>query len=261
MQNPFSISPDPTKLFLTASLKTVLAKVSYVIEERQGLTFIEGDVGVGKSTILRYLWQSYSSQENAVAIFIPTPLYISTFAFLKDICAEFNLPVRASMQKQLAEFNRFLLEQYTENKTVVIFIDEGQIIKGSHLELIRTLLNFETNTAKLVQIVIAAQLEMRRKLADKSKRAIRSRIVAGSTLSALSLEETEQMIQFRCEQTDIKNPFTSDALQAIYRKTNGIAREILKTCGVGLKMMQIAGLKTIDASMIDTIHSEATFGD
>lgn len=258
MQNPFSISPDPTKLFLTASLKTILEKVRYVIEEKQGLTFIEGDVGVGKSTILRYLWQSYSSQENAVAIFIPTPSYISTFAFLKDICAEFNLPVRGSMQKQLAEFNQFLLQQYAQNKTVIIFIDEGQIIRGSHLELIRTLLNFETNTAKLVQIVIAAQLEMRRKLADQSKRAIRSRIVAGSTLSALSPDETANMIQFRCDQTNIINPFTVDAVSAIYKKTGGIAREILKVCGLGLRMMQIAGLKTIDASMIDSIHDEAT---
>jgi general secretion pathway protein A len=260
MDNTFNISPDPTMLFLTPNLRAVIEKVRYVIETRQGLTFIEGEIGTGKSSVLRYLWQSYAAQENASAIFIPTPEYRSTFAFLKDICAEFDLPIRASMQKQLVEFNRFLLQEYSENRVVIIFIDEAQIIKGPQLELIRTLLNFETNTAKLVQIVIAAQLEMRRKLADESKRAIRSRIVVGSTLSALSPDETARMIQFRCDQTNIKNPFTADAVAAIYKKTNGIAREILKTCGLGLRLMQMAGLKSIEVSAIEAIHSEATIG-
>jgi type II secretory pathway predicted ATPase ExeA len=164
------------------------------------------------------------------------------------------------MQKQESELNSFLIQKYSENQRVVLFIDEAQKLPGVQLELLRTLLNFETGKHKLIQIVIAAQLELRQKLADPSKKALRSRIFAPSSLEALTLEETEQMVDFRCEQAGIANPFSKPAIQSIYTLTGGIPREILKTCAIGMEMMREAGVANIEPEMIAIIHKEAIYG-
>jgi general secretion pathway protein A len=255
----FSINPDPTLLYLTAGLKAALHKCRFVIENFQGLTAIEGDVGLGKSTVLRYLYQSYASREDCITAFIHTPSFRSEFAFLKAICAEFDIPVRTSMQKQESELNAFLIDKYSQNQRVILFVDEAQKLPGVQLELLRTLLNFETGKHKLIQIVIAAQLELRQKLADPSKKALRSRIFAPSSLEALTLDETEQMIDFRCEQAGITNPFSKPSIQSIYTLTGGIPREILKTCAIGMEMMREAGVTNIESEMIDIMHKEAIY--
>jgi len=255
----FSINPDPSLLYLTSSLRAALHKCRFVIENYQGLTAIEGDVGLGKSTILRYLYHSYSSREDCRTAFIHTPNFKSDFAFLKAICAELGLPVRASMQKQESELNSYLIGEYKENRRVILFLDEAQKMPGVQLELLRTLLNFETGQHKLIQIVIAAQLELRQKLADQSKKALRSRIFAPSSLTALTLDETQAMIDFRCQQADIVNPFTPEAVQSIYILTGGVPREILKTCAIGMELMKEAGLKEVPAEMIALVHGEAVY--
>ncbi len=126
------------------------------------------------------------------------------------------------MQKQESELNSYLISEYKENRRVILFLDEAQKLPGVQLELLRTLLNFETGQDKLIQIVIAVQLELRQKLADTSKKALRSRIFAPSSLTSLTLEETQAMLDFRCEQAGISNPFMSEAVQAIYLLTGGI---------------------------------------
>ncbi len=255
----FSINPDPSLLYLTAGLRAALHKCRFVIENYQGLTAIEGDVGLGKSTILRYLYHSYNSREDCRTAFIHTPNFKSDFAFLKAICTEFNIPIRASMQKQESELNAYLIGEYQADRRVILFLDEAQKMPGVQLELLRTLLNFETGQHKLIQIVIAAQLELRQKLADPSKKALRSRIFAPSSLAALTLEETAAMIDFRCEQAGIANPFTPDAVQSIYILTGGVPREILKTCAIGVELTKEAGLNIVEAEMIAMIHSEAVY--
>ncbi len=255
----FSINPDPSLLYLTASLRAALHKCRFVIENYQGLTAIEGDVGLGKSTVLRYLYHSYSSREDCLTAFIHTPNFKSDFAFLKAICAELGLPVRVSMQKQESELNSYLISEYKENRRVILFLDEAQKMPGVQLELLRTLLNFETGQHKLIQIVIAAQLELRQKLADPSKKALRSRIFAPSSLTPLTLDETQAMIDFRCNEAGITNPFTFEAVQAIYLLTGGIPREILKTCTIGMELMKEAGMSEIPADMVASIHGEAVY--
>lgn len=255
----FSINPDPSLLYLTATLRAALHKCRFVIENYQGLTAIEGDVGLGKSTILRYLYHSYNSREDCRTALIHTPNFKSDFAFLKAICAEFGLPVRVSMQKQESELNSYLIGEYRENRRVILFLDEAQKMPGVQLELLRTLLNFETGQHKLIQIVIAAQLELRQKLADPSKKALRSRIFAPSSLTALTLDEAQAMIEFRCHEAGITNPFGADTIQAIYLITGGIPREILKTCAIGMELMREAGFTEVPVEMVASIHGEAVY--
>jgi general secretion pathway protein A len=256
---PFTINPDPSLLYLTAGLNAALHKTRYVVERRQGLTAILGDVGLGKSTVLRYLYQSFASRDDCTVCFLHTPSYKSEFAFLKAICSEFELPLRPSQQRQESELNSFLIEQYSAGRLVVLFVDEAQKLPGSQLELVRTLLNFETGKVKLIQIVLAAQLEIRQKLADPSKKAIRSRIFAPSLLEPLTLQETGEMIQFRCDRAGIKNPFPASAVEAIYRVTGGVPREILKVCSITVEMMEHTGLKEATPELIEAMHPEAVY--
>src|SRR5215210_405839 len=214
-KQPFSISPNPLLLYLTPALQVTLEKVRFVVDSRQGLTAILGDVGLGKSTVIRYLFNEYDAREDAEATLIPSPNFPSEFAFLKKICADFGLPARRSMVDQENELRNFLVGLYAEDKVCVVFIDEAQRLPGRQLELVRTLLNFETDDTKLIQVVLSAQLELRQKLMDSTKKALRSRIFAPSMLAALSPTETAEMIGFRCKQAHVPNPFTTEAVQRI----------------------------------------------
>jgi type II secretory pathway predicted ATPase ExeA len=235
---PFSISPNPISLYLTASLKTVVAKVRYTIDERQGLTCILGDVGMGKSSVLRLLYTEYAANEEVMACLIPTPNFASEFAFLKAVCHEFGLGPKRSLYDQESLLKGFLMDKFVEKKNVVVFIDEAQRLNGKMLEQVRAMLNFETNQEKLIQFVLSGQLELRDRLRDPSKKAIRSRIFAPSILDPLSRDETEAMIAHRCNLASIKVPLSSAQITAIYNQTSGVPREILKICAVVYQLMK-----------------------
>jgi general secretion pathway protein A len=255
-KQPFSISPNPLLLHLTPALQVTLEKVRFVVDSRQGLTAILGDVGLGKSTVIRYLFNEYDSREDAAATLIPSPNFPSEFAFLKKICADFGLPPRRSMGDQENELRRFLVDLYAQDKVCVVFIDEAQRLPGRQLELVRTLLNFETDETKLIQVVLSAQLELRVKLMDKSKKALRSRIFAPSMLAALSLNETEEMVNFRCKQAGVSNTFTKEAVESLYTLTGGVPREILKIAAVAWKFSESDGHK-ITPELIEEAAGEA----
>src|ERR1044072_7088377 len=113
-KEPFSISPNPLLLYLTPALQVTLEKVRFVVDSRQGLTAILGDVGLGKSSIIRYLFNEYDAREDSAATLIPSPNFPSEFAFLKKICADFGLPARRSMADQENEVRKYLLVMYTK---------------------------------------------------------------------------------------------------------------------------------------------------
>jgi general secretion pathway protein A len=255
-KQPFSISPNPFLLYLTPALQVTLEKVRFVVDSRQGLTAILGDVGLGKSTVIRYLFNEYDAREDVAATLIPSPNFPSEFAFLKKICADFELPARRSMVDQENELRRFLLDVYARDRLCVVFIDEAQRLSGRQLELVRTLLNFETDETKLIQVVLAAQLELKQKLADSSKKALRSRIFAPSLLAPLSLNETQEMVNFRCTQAGAKNTFTSEVIETLYTLTGGIPREILKVAAVAWRFSEADGNR-ITPELIQEAAGEA----
>lgn len=256
-KQPFSISPDPSLLYLTPALKSTVHKVRYVIENRQGLTAILGDVGLGKSSLLRYLLGQYVGREDVVTTLIPSPNFPSDFAFLKSLCGDFGLRPRRSMVDQEQELRGFLISLYEQDRTAVIYIDEAQRLTGKMLELVRVLLNFETEDTKLINIVLAGQLELRSKLMDPSKKAIRSRIFAPSLLAPLSLAEAREMISFRCEQAQVTNPFPEPTIDAIYAVTGGNPRDVLKVCAIAWDMAQLSGETQVPLELIDVAAAEA----
>jgi general secretion pathway protein A len=255
---PFSISPNPNTLYLTPRLKAVLHKVRFTVDKRQGLTAILGDNGLGKSSILRFLHSEYLARENVVTTLIPTPVFSSDFAMLKSICQDFDLPARRGMTDQLEEFQSFLLEQYQAKKNIVLFIDEAQKLTNKMLEMVRAILNFETHTHKLVQIVLSGQLELRNRLLSEAHKALRSRLSAPSLLDALTPQETADMLEYRCKAAEIANPFTSGAVERIYELTNGVPRDVLLLCALAYELMIQSKEIVVDDDLIDSASDESS---
>ncbi|HZS45369.1 MAG TPA: AAA family ATPase [Blastocatellia bacterium] len=246
----FSTSPNPRFFYITPSVQAAIAKTKYVIRLRQGLTTLIGDVGLGKTSLLRLLYNEYADDPEFNVAFMVNPKQTSETAFLKAICAEFQVPTRRSQRETEYELRAFLIEQYQANKNVVLFIDEAQQLRGAMFEQIRQILNFETDDAKLLSIVMAGQVELRYKLADRSKRALVSRIAVSSTLDALTMEETKGMIDFRCKVTGVKNPFESDAIETIYNVSKGVPRDVIKLCGLSVQYAILNDLDTIGQDVV-----------
>ncbi len=256
VEPPFSLSPDPRYFYVSHQHKVTLAKVNYGIEQRQGLSVIFGDIGVGKTTVARRLYQVYRDREGYYTAYIPTPIYPSDFQFLKDICAEFGVSAKRSKQRQLSAFEEFLINAYRDGKTVLLIIDEGQGIVGPQFELIRQLLNFETNTQKLIQIVLIGQNELRNKL--RLKKALNSRVATRSTLEPLHFEDARSMVSFRVMVAGRQHPlFTENALKRIYDHSKGMPRHI---CMLGLNVLPLAVLNRvsiIDQDLIEQVIEES----
>jgi general secretion pathway protein A len=206
---------------------------------------------------LRLLHAEYAAREDASVCLIPTPIFTSEFALLKAICGDFGLPPKRSLYDQEQEIRGFLLEEYERSKNVVVFIDEAQRLNSKMLELVRSMLNFETDSAKLIQLVLAGQIELRERLLEPSKKAFRSRIFAPSILDPLTIGETRAMLDFRCERAEIPNPIPEFAVERIYNTTGGIPREILKVCDVAYELMRIRGEKIISPELIEAAAQEA----
>ena len=255
IEPPFSLSPDPRYFYVSLQHKATLAKVTYATEQRQGLSVIFGDVGVGKTTVARRLYQNYRDRADYYTAYIPTPLYPSDFQFLKNICAEFGIRAKRSKLVQLAVFEEFLIDAFKEDKNVLLIVDEAQGLIGPQFELIRQLLNFETNTQKLIQIVLIGQNELRNKL--RLKRALASRVSTRSTLEPLHYDDTRSMINFRVMVAGRQTPlFTDDAINRIYNSSRGMPREI---CVLGLNLLPAAlvnKVPMIDSWLVDQVIEE-----
>ena len=119
IEDPFSLSPNPATLFITPGLKSALHKIRYTIHKRQGLTCILGDVGMGKSSVVRLLYGDFLAREDYRTAFIPNPSFKSDFAFLQGLCGELDVPLRKSYFKQENELKDYLARQYSDNINVV----------------------------------------------------------------------------------------------------------------------------------------------
>ena len=256
MASPFRITPNPNSLYLTDSLKAVLHKCRYTIDERQGLSCILGDFGLGKSTVLRYLFSEYDAREDTKAVLIATPIYPSAFALLKSICQNLEIESARSFQAQMTLLETFLVQQFTSGKNTIIFIDEAQILDTKQLELLRAILNFETNEEKLVQVILGSQLELALKLNLKRNRALQSRITTNSVLKQLTEDETAEVIAARCSLASISNPFSPKHIKKIFELTNGIPRSVIKLCGLIYAMKESIGTDEIPLNWISEFTSE-----
>lgn len=256
-ETPFSTSPNPANLYLTAGLKTAVHKVKYVVEHHRGLTAILGDVGMGKSSLLRLLFTDFTSQEDMETRLIPTASFPSDFGLVKAISGAYGITPKKSRYDQEQAFNEYLVKQYEESKIVILLIDEAQLLNSKMLEVIRTLMNFESDDSKLIQIILAGQLELKDKLVEPSKKAIRSRIFAPSILEPLTISETKNMLEFRCERAEVPSPLTEETIEHIYNLTGGVPRDVLTLCDLAYDLMKLNGETAFNIELLTFASKEA----
>src|SRR6266571_669438 len=176
VEEPFSTVPSPRYVFLTAVHSTALEKTSYVVGAKKGLAAVFGDTGTGKSTLARLLHQKFLDG-GFVSVLLTNPSYPTPNSLLRTIAQEFGTPrTDKSFKGMLDIFKEYLFTQALENgKTIVLIIDEAQTLKPVLIELLRQLVNYETNDMKLLQLVLFAQEELRNTLALPRVRNFRSR--------------------------------------------------------------------------------------
>jgi general secretion pathway protein A len=249
-ERPYSMSPDPRFIYLTDQHSEALAKCEYTIQQKMGLSVIHGDVGAGKTTLARRLWEKYEHDPQYNFAMLVDPNYPTSFQFINEVRRELNLNnPRRSFGDALNEFQNYLVEQHKMGKTTILVVDEAQTLRPRNYELLRKLLNFETNTEKLLQIVLFGQNELLPRL-DRVP-ALKDRVALFGALSGLTRRDTDDLIRFRWSIAGGRElPFTDAALETIYRITKGSPRKLCKLCDNVLIAIALKGESSADESIV-----------
>jgi len=230
-REPFRITPDPEFLYLSPGHKEALAAIAYGVEQRKGIVAVTGEVGTGKTTILRsYLDNADRERLKSAYLFNPN---VSFPTLLQTIFRELGIPAGSGDASGMVDlFHRYLIEEYEKDHTVVLFIDEAQNMPVETLENLRMLSNLESSADKLLQIVLCGQPELERLLGRDKLRQLKSRIAVRADIPPLSRKDSLAYFHHRMsmssgEGSDI---FTKAALERIVRKAKGNPRSINILC-------------------------------
>ncbi|MDD5668914.1 MAG: AAA family ATPase [Candidatus Omnitrophica bacterium] len=253
---PFSTSPDPDFFYHSLSHETALKRLEIAIRLKRGLSIIWGEVGIGKTTLCRLTAQAFVEDEDFVFHLMLDPGFKTEEEFLAGLVDIFGVPCEArSPAAYKSCLKRYLFRQgVEEQKTVVLLIDEGQKFIPDNLEVLRMLLNYETNEFKLLQLVIFSQLELRPKI--EKIHNFMDRVSMQYTIMPLCENETREMIAFRLESAGLKKNsriFSDEALSLIYAYSSGYPRRISMICHDALEQLIIRDKGLVDAEMIREI--------
>ena len=234
-KKPFSITSNPSFLYLSQRHKEALVHMMYGIRERVGFIEITGEVGTGKTTVCRALLNQLDDTVKTAFIFNSS---LSEIQLLQTILEDLGIKSKAKNKGGMfAELNQFLIEQLRSGNNVVVIIDEAQNLSKKLLEQVRMLSNLESEDAKLLQIILVGQPELREKLKDPALRQLRQRISVRYHIEALDRSETEKYIHHRLGIAGANGNgprFDEQALGEIYRYSEGIPRLINVLCDKAL---------------------------
>jgi general secretion pathway protein A len=230
-ENPFKINPDPRFLFVTDEARAASAELAYAIRTRKGLILLTGEVGTGKTMLLRRLLDWLSEQRMPTALIFNS--HIKPDHLLDFILNDFGVPCTSTLKSEkLMALHRWLLERYRAGQIPVLIVDEAQGLDPAALEEIRLLLNFETPREKLLQIVLAGQPELEIKLKRHELRQLRQRITIRCRTSPLTLAQTHGYIleRLRVAGANGNRIFDPEAVDSVYAYSHGIPRIINVLC-------------------------------
>ena len=227
-EKPFAITPDPRYLYLSERHAEALAHLLYGINEAGGFIQLTGEVGTGKTTVIRSLLEQLPGHAEVALILNPR---ITPPEFLLTICEELHLQVppesRNSTKALMDQLGHYLLEAHARGRRVVLIVDEAQNLSFETLEQVRLLTNLETATTKLLQIILIGQEELRALLEQPDLRQLAQRITGRYHLSPLSRDESAGYVKHRMRVAGATaEAFTPGALREIHRLSNGIPRVI-----------------------------------
>ncbi len=229
-EKPFNPTPDPRFVFLSKTHKEAFAHLLYGIHHRVGFIGLTGEVGSGKTTVLRTLLGQLDPDRHRTAlIFNPC---LSAPELLKNINREFGISTPSKDLGPLEALNQFLLQQNAEGRTVVLIIDEAQDLEAPVLEQIRLISNLETDREKLIQIVLSGQPELAQALKRNEMRQLSQRIVVRYHLQPMDFEDTIHYISHRLQVAGGRDGliFSKGALKRIYAYSQGLPRLVNAAC-------------------------------
>ena len=265
-KEPFSTSPDPEFFYLSKEHEAALTNILIELRIKRGLSVILGDVGTGKTTLSRKLIQELKSRDDFIFHIILDPSFDNEYLFLSSLAKNLDIapsrdifspafndsPTQATILDLRESLERFLFQKgVTENRTVVIIIDEAQKLTDNSLEILRVLLNYETNEYKLLQLVLLGQLELYTRIMNIPN--FFDRISFRYVLNPLGLNETKEMIEFRIRQAGYRanmHLFLDEAVKEIYQYSRGYPRRITMLCHRALKELVLKNKFVVDAALI-----------
>jgi general secretion pathway protein A len=229
-ESPFSISPNPKYFYLSQHHREALELIRYGINESGGFVLFTGEVGTGKTVIIRTIINDLPKNINSAFICNPG---LSVVELFETICSEFGIRHEKNLsKKELIELiSSFLKEEYKKQKRALLFIDESQHLSDEAIEEVRLLTNIETDNTKLLQVILVGQPELADKLKQMHMRQIAQRITARFHLLPLSYEETDSYIRYRMQAAGcLQIIFKTDAVKLLHKYSLGIPRIINVTC-------------------------------
>jgi general secretion pathway protein A len=250
---PFALTPDPRFIYFTPSHTEVMANLHYGIESGKGLVVVTGAVGTGKTTILRWMMQRLDRTVLVAYVFNPR---LTVPEFYQHITTLFDVKEWESKSELLISLGRTLESRHSRGLRTVLIIDEAQGLSPYVLEEVRLLSNFESDTAKQLQIILTGQPELRDVLNNPDLRQLKQRVALRCEIKPLpNVEETERYISSRllvagAERTDI---FSPGAIDYIFRCSEGIPRQINNLCDNSLLTGFAAGETTIGRTIIEEV--------
>ena len=251
--NPFAGSPDPRFMYMMPHTREALATLEYGISARKGFIVLTGEVGTGKTTLLRRAIASLD-QSRVFSSFIFNPR-LDVLDFLEFILSDFGIPPHTRTKSgMLIQLNRWLIERFRREETCVIIVDEAQNLAWELLEEIRLLTNLETTSEKLVQIVLSGQPELEEKLRAPEVRQLRQRIALWARTHAITLDQTAAYIAQRLLIAGTSERiFADDAVSVIHRASRGIPRIINLVCEHALILAYVEQTRQITAPMVQAV--------
>jgi general secretion pathway protein A len=252
-REPFSVSPDPSFLYNSATHREALAELCYLVQERKGFALVTGEVGTGKTLLLRSLMESLAPNVETAYFFNPPHTREALYAALAD---ELDIDLNGHANPAVI-LNRHFLEIREKGGTVVLIFDEAQSIRPSMLEEIRLLTNLETTHAKLVQVIMAGQPELDVAMDSMELRALRQRLLFRFTLAPLQAEDTGRYIAARLATAGAHtSPFTDEACRAVHHYSRGIPRLINVICGNAMLAGYACDKPIIGEELIDEVIAD-----
>jgi general secretion pathway protein A len=253
---PFSATPDPRFVYNSPVYDDVLNMLRYGIEAKKGFIVVSGEAGTGKTTLLRRLMRGFSDRIAYAYIFNPRLKFTS---LLRVILKDLGIPAGAAdKESMLEQLNEYVLRQHTQERIVVCIFDEAQGLSDEVLEELRLLGNLETDSEKLIQIILVGQPEIELRL-DRAKLAqLKQRIAHRLVLHPLAPDEVGAYIAARLEQAGYKGGelFKVNAVTLIASYSGGIPRIINSLCDNALMRACKAGIRTVTPEMIDEAAKE-----
>ena len=230
-ESPFNLSPDPAFFYRSAQHEEALANLIYGVQSRKGFIVLTGEVGTGKTTMLECLRDFLDSQYIEFAFLFNSR--VTPEQFFEMIAYDLDLRCeRTSKTEVLFALNHLLLQQADRGRTTALIVDEAHNLEWDVLEEIRLLGNLENRTGKLLQIILAGQPELDRKLESPNLRNLKQRIVLRCDLRPFSLDDTVEYINSRMAKAGMPNQavFSPLLLKDIHQRTQGIPRVINAVC-------------------------------